>query len=112
MNAANHDNNADIIEDDSSSDDDDDDDYVGSEDDDHDVVTGDAGRDDWGSEDTGNTFASFEHGDDVMAWFDDQFYLARIVEVDAENELFTLLFYDDNMEVNRYRAQWMKHVEM
>ena len=68
MNAANHDNNADdIIEDDSSSDDDDDDDdYVGSEDDDHDVVTGDAGRDDWGSEDTGNTFASFEHGSMIV----------------------------------------------
>jgi hypothetical protein len=113
VNAANHDNNADdIIEDDSSSDDDDDDDdYVGSEDDDHDVVTGDAGRDDWGSEDTGNTFASFEHGDDVMAWFDDRYYLARIVEVDDTNELFRLVFYDDNMEVNDYKAQWMKHVE-
>jgi hypothetical protein len=78
--------------------------------DDADAVDGD--NNDWDAVDTQNEFSAFEDGDDVMAWFDNQFYLARVVEVDAENELFTLLFYDDNMEVNRYKAQWMKHVDM
>ena len=53
----------------------------------------------------------FEHGDDVMAWFDNRYYLARIVEVDDTNKLFRLVFYDDDMEVDNYKAQWMKHVE-
>jgi hypothetical protein len=93
-------------DDESSSDDDD-----ASIDSDHDdAVDGD--NNDWDAVDTQNEFSAFEDGDDVMAWFDNQFYLARVVEVDAENELFTLLFYDDNMEVNRYKAQWMKHVDM
>ena len=105
----------DIVEDDSSTDDDenDDDAVLGddSDDEDDDAVIADAAHDDWESEDTGNTFASFEHGDDVMAWFDDRYYLARIVEVDDTNELFRLVFYDDNTEENDYKAQWMKHVE-
>jgi hypothetical protein len=105
-----------IVEDDSSSSDDDDGENdvqldTDDSDDDDEVVADDAGRDVWGSENTGNTFSSFEINDDVMAWFDDRYYLARIVEADETNELFRLVFYDDAMEVNDYKAQWMKHVE-
>ena len=92
---------------------DDDDGSIGSDRDDADdadAVDGD--NNDWDAVDTQNEFSAFEDGDDVMAWFDDRFYLAQIVEVDVQNELFTLLFYDDNMEVNNYKAQWMKHVDM
>ena len=46
-----------------------------------------------------------------MAWYDDEFYHAEIVEVDGSNEMFTLVFYDDNMEVDSYKEQWLKHVE-
>ena len=71
-----------------------------------------ASRSEWSSVDTENTFSSFEVNDDVMAWFDDKYYLARVVEVDSSNELFTLVLYDDGMEVNNYKAQWMKHVDV
>ena len=68
-------------------------------------------RSDWSAVDTHNTFSAFEVGDSVMAWYDDEFYHAEIVEVDGSNEMFTLVFYDDNMEVDSYKAQWLKHVE-
>jgi hypothetical protein len=66
---------------------------------------------DWNDVNTGNNYSSFELNDIVMGWFDDAFYTARIVENDDENELFTLLFLDDGMEVNSYKAQWIKHLE-
>jgi hypothetical protein len=65
----------------------------------------------WDDVDTGNVFASFELDDVVEAWYDDKFYSATIVEVDYANELFTLLFLDDNEEINSYKACWMKHLQ-
>lgn len=66
---------------------------------------------DWNSVDTGNLFSHFEMNDIVVGWYDDDYYTAKIVEVDSVNELFTLLFFDDGMEVDSYRAQWLKHIQ-
>jgi hypothetical protein len=74
----------DSLEDGSSNSDDDNDGCSGGgeEDDDDDdtmvneVQASSAGRNDWGSIDTTNTFSSFDVDDDVMAWFDDKYYHA------------------------------------
>ncbi len=69
------------------------------------------GGGDWDDIDTGNVFSSFDANDVVEAWFDDKFYTATIVEVDHANELFTLLFLDDQQEIDSYKACWMKHLQ-
>ena len=40
---------------------------------------------------------------------DDNYYTAKIIEVDDVNKLFTLLFFDDGMEVDSYKA-WSENV--
>jgi hypothetical protein len=65
----------------------------------------------WRGIDTGNTFESFELYDIVMAWYDDAFYIATIMEIEKTNKLFTILFTDDNLEVNSYKACWLKHLD-
>jgi hypothetical protein len=65
----------------------------------------------WAGINTGNSFGSFELHDTVMAWYDDAFYIATIVEIDNTNQLFTVHFIDDHLEVNSYEARWLKHLE-
>ena len=60
---------------------------------------------------SGNSFECFELNDTVMGWYDDNYYTAKIIEVDDVNKLFTLLFFDDGMEVDSYKAQWLKHIQ-
>jgi len=64
----------------------------------------------WSNINTNNTFDSFELNDIVEAWYDDKYYTAQIIEKDHDDELFTLLFLDDYMEVDSYKAQWIKHL--
>jgi len=65
----------------------------------------------WDHINTENIFSSFELYDDVMAWYDDAFYLAVINEIDFNNESFTVTFYEDQMEVDSYKACWLNHLE-
>jgi hypothetical protein len=66
---------------------------------------------DWDHIDTGNVFGAFELHDDCMAWYDDNFYIASIVEIDETNQQYTVLFRDDQLEVRAYKACWIKHFE-
>ena len=68
-------------------------------------------RGDWDDVDTGNVFGAFDVDDVCMAWFDDDFYIATIVEIDQNNEFYTVLFSDDQMEVREYYARWIKHLQ-
>jgi hypothetical protein len=96
-------------DDDSDNADDDEDDDVSMEDERAD--NNNRARGDWSHVDTGNSFSSFMILDMVMAWFDDKFYLGTICEIDVDNELFTIHFHDDDMEVDSYRACWLQHLE-
>ena len=54
----------------------------------------------WDHIDTENIFSSFELNDHVMAWFDDDYYLAKITAVDKINRLFDVVFFEDQDEVS------------
>lgn len=49
--------------------------------------------------------------DIVNAWYDDAFYIAIVIESDSVNQLFTLYFINDGMEVDSYKPCRMKHLE-
>jgi len=65
----------------------------------------------WDHVDTENIFSSFELNDHVMAWFDDDYYHAKITAVDKINRLFDVVFFEDQEEVTNYKAQWLKHLD-
>jgi hypothetical protein len=106
------------VDDDIIDDDDDDDNNIGNDDDDRmddEMMPANSNsnerRSDWSHVDTGNSFSSFMILDVVMAWYDDKFYLGTICEVDVDNELFTVHFHDDDMEVDSYNACWLQHLQ-
>ena len=59
--------------------------------------------------DTGCTYKHFEIGDAVMAWYNDDFYIATVLEKDSTNKLFTLVF-DDLTESPDFEPREMKHL--
>jgi hypothetical protein len=114
-----HDDGNDDHEDDEGDDDDDDDDEGGDDDnnvddndDDDDVIMNneDDRHGEWDHVDTGYKFSAFQYDDLVMAWFDDNFYEGRIIEVDGAREMFTIQFILDNVETDSYKACWLKHM--
>jgi hypothetical protein len=61
--------------------------------------------------DTGCKYSDFEIEDVVMAWYNDDFYIATIREKDNTNQLFTFnLEFDDETESSDYEPREIKHL--